>query len=91
MSSRRSVAKPLFTWAPFEFTRGAHAVSSRTLNNPLLAVNWADVRMLSLDPNGTLRILLEEGESLTFGFGSRERMDEAFMEWMRSNDPLLKD
>ena len=47
--------------------------------------------MLSLDPNGTLRILLEEGESLTFGFGSRERMDEAFMEWMRSNDPLLKD
>ena len=48
--------------------------------------------MISLDPDvGALRILLQRGEPLKFEFGSKERMEEAYHEWMRQNDPLLKD
>ena len=78
--------------AAFSFTRPVRILYVLgTLNNPLLAVNWSEVRMISFDSNGTLRLVLEEGEPLTFSFGSRERMDDAFKEWIRSNDPLLRD
>ena len=62
------------------------------VSNPLVEVNWPDVRMISIDRNtGTLRILLQEGDPLTFAFGSAQRMDDSMLEWMRANDPLLKD
>lgn len=47
--------------------------------------------MIGIIPEtATVQIILSEGDPLKFKFASREEMDQAYFEWVRDNDPLLK-
>ncbi|HEX7862184.1 MAG TPA: hypothetical protein VF773_17750 [Verrucomicrobiae bacterium] len=55
--------------------------------NPLLALNWIDVRMMSIDSGGTdMTILRSDSQVQTFHFPSTDELDAALIEWLSEGD-----